>query len=1164
MLEIRDICKTYRAKAGVEVKALDHVSLTFPDHGMIFLLGKSGSGKSTLLNVVGGLDTYDGGELIIRGRSSKSFKRSDFDSYRNTFIGFIFQEYNILDEFSVGANIALALELQGQRATEDRINEILAEVDLAGYGNRKPNELSGGQKQRVAIARALIKQPQIIMADEPTGALDSTTGDQVLKTLKKLSREKLVIVVSHDRDFAEQFGDRIIELSDGRVISDTTIIDDAAGEFCASGMQIVSDTQINIAENYTLTTDDLAAINAYLAKHKHDITISRGATGGGSAGRTHMPTVEVETKTYTKEDAKFIRSRLPLRKAAKMGLSSIKSKPVRLIFTILLSLIAFSLFGFADTAIAYDKMTTGASSLRDTSATTLALSVRLREVGTSYDENGEVDYQNIYYGQSDTFNDKDIAALEAQTGLRFFPVYNGSSAGNNGFNLYNYLVDPDALANTMNGSIFTQNATGVTEMTEADMKSLGFTLSEGRYPKNIGEIAITEYIYRMFSIAGFTTHMSGANKHEDILGSTIRVNCGTSEAQFKVVGVVDTGFDFDAPEYAPLHWNAEGNNDYTQKDIYKLQERLKGVVENSFHTIFFAPIGTIDTLPEIQHQDRYITWGAQFWNGSLNVGTQRKDDKDEYYNGEYMQWMVNEDKLDSFDILWFDGSESKDSLTRNDYIIPISVFAQYGAAASERIWEMSPLTELREHFIGLGQDEKSNFRTLSDHWQMTGDYEDDGMGGTMWVERYFYAKALGWTDAVYEQKLTAALNAAYRAVYPDYNWNLTAQQYKELATGQYDGWTFNTLQELSLDNRLRFVLMMQILSNYDDAFCQTFLADPDVVQYMRNYSGVENVEKYLRDQGYTEQQKSFYISGYAASYMLNKYNENGKGQGRSEFFGFNVKDTETEICQEMIKNATEEQRTFTFRITEYNSGSNSHRDVTKVITGVYIPKTGMGQQNCVISPDLYKQARDSAIANGAGNRYETSMGFHESGRYSLLLCEKPADMEKLKLLVGNHYNTEDDFIFKIESPVMETLDTVDEMISILDKVFLGVGVGFALFASLMMFNFISVSITNKKREIGILRAVGARSSDVFSIFFTEAFFIAFINFLLAAAVSFVGVTAINSVLRNEMGVDLTILTFGVRQVVLLFAVSILVAFISSFLPVRKIANKTPIDAMKDR
>jgi ABC-type lipoprotein export system ATPase subunit len=224
VLEVKNLTKIYKAKQknGVDTYALNDVSLRFPERGMVFLLGKSGSGKSTLLNVCGGLDAPTAGEIIVKGRSSKSFSQSDFDSYRNTFVGFIFQEYNILNEFTVEDNIALALELQGKPKDKKAIAELLKQVDLTGFAKRKPNTLSGGQKQRIAIARALVKSPEIIMADEPTGALDSATGKQVFDTLKKLSEDKLVIVVSHDREFAELYADRIIELKDGKILSDVT------------------------------------------------------------------------------------------------------------------------------------------------------------------------------------------------------------------------------------------------------------------------------------------------------------------------------------------------------------------------------------------------------------------------------------------------------------------------------------------------------------------------------------------------------------------------------------------------------------------------------------------------------------------------------------------------------------------------------------------------------------------------------------------------------------------------------------------------------------------------------------------------------------------------------------------------------------------------------
>ena len=221
MIELKNIVKNYKSKKGRKTKALDNVSLQFESRGMTFILGKSGSGKSTLLNILGGLDKYDEGEMIILGKSSKDFTQADFDSYRNTYVGFIFQEFNILEDYDVYENISLALELQHQSVDDAKIDELLEKLDLKNLKFRKINELSGGQKQRVAIARALIKNPKIILADEPTGNLDSETGKEVMNLLKEISKEKLVIIVSHDEEFANKYGDRIIEIKDGKVIKDS-------------------------------------------------------------------------------------------------------------------------------------------------------------------------------------------------------------------------------------------------------------------------------------------------------------------------------------------------------------------------------------------------------------------------------------------------------------------------------------------------------------------------------------------------------------------------------------------------------------------------------------------------------------------------------------------------------------------------------------------------------------------------------------------------------------------------------------------------------------------------------------------------------------------------------------------------------------------------------
>jgi len=221
VIELKKITKIYKSKKGQDTVALQNINLKLGNKGLTFILGKSGSGKSTLLNILGGLDTYTSGELIINNKRTKDFKESDFETYRNTYIGFVFQEFNLLDNYTVYDNIKLALELQGKKPTKEEVLKVLKDVDLENVIKRKPNELSGGQKQRVSIARALIKNPEVILADEPTGNLDSATSTQIFEILKEISKEKLVIIVSHDEESAKKYADRIIRIKDGEIESDS-------------------------------------------------------------------------------------------------------------------------------------------------------------------------------------------------------------------------------------------------------------------------------------------------------------------------------------------------------------------------------------------------------------------------------------------------------------------------------------------------------------------------------------------------------------------------------------------------------------------------------------------------------------------------------------------------------------------------------------------------------------------------------------------------------------------------------------------------------------------------------------------------------------------------------------------------------------------------------
>ncbi len=493
-IEVKNLTKTYKSKKGQAVTALDNINIEFPSKGMIFILGKSGSGKSTLLNLLGGLDNYDSGEIIIKGKTSKTFTQNDFDSYRNTYLGFIFQEYNILEEFNIYSNVGLALELQHQKANKDVIDQILNKVGLEGLGQRNPQELSGGQKQRVAIARALVKNPEIILADEPTGALDSSTGTQILKLLKELSQEKLVIIVSHDRENAIKFADRIIEFKDGKIISD---------------------------EN------------------------------------------KLEIDETNSNEFKLINSSLSNKHALKIGASSLKYKPFRLVLTILLAFLSFALFGLSDTLGNFNETTATAQSIID-------LNINISG-----------------YEKKEIFTNEFGIELEDTTAFtkEEYETFTTKYDVNSYKSISDYYLFRDAFERYDTTNVyyygFSSDASGVVNVTNEDLNTLNYTIN-GQLPQNKNEIALTNYLAELFLNNEVTVYDDNQtpikitiNNIEDLIGKNIEVKDLETTNIFKVTGLINTNMDtkYDVP------------NLITEYDLF---EEMRNYREYGFHSKIFV------------------------------------------------------------------------------------------------------------------------------------------------------------------------------------------------------------------------------------------------------------------------------------------------------------------------------------------------------------------------------------------------------------------------------------------------------------------------------------------------------------------------------------------------------------------------------------------------
>lgn len=530
MLEIRNVTKIYKSKHANQVIALNNVSINFGDKGMVFLLGKSGSGKSTILNTIGGLDSFDSGEVIVNGRSSASFKQKDFDAYRNTYVGFIFQEYNVLSEFSVEKNIALAMELQGKKPDKERIDALLEMVDMTGFGKRKPNQLSGGQKQRLAIARALIKDPQIIMADEPTGALDSKTGQQVFETLKKLSNDKLVIVVSHDRESAEIYADRIIELKDGKVISDRTKHKTSPLRNTGA-LTVVNGNIIKVKSGKELTNQEKNYLADAIAATEREVFIiadeevnkevkRTARIDDNGNGETYKTTTNEDIILSTeKQSFNVINSRLRTRDAMKMGWSSLKNKKGKLIISIFLTIVSMFVFGFADTASCFDANRCMAQTVSDLRPEAITMVQRYSSKMFNPESSG--------YFQDAMITDGEIKELQTQ-----FPNYEMAPS-------YRLSIYQEGL------SINSGYA-----LTSDQYEKFGISLvndGRSRYPTHSGEVAVSYAIYRMVKEKGIKIYNGETGQYItiNITSSADLVGQNIPNTNLIISGVVNTGINED-------------------------------------------------------------------------------------------------------------------------------------------------------------------------------------------------------------------------------------------------------------------------------------------------------------------------------------------------------------------------------------------------------------------------------------------------------------------------------------------------------------------------------------------------------------------------------------------------------------------------------------------
>ena len=335
MIKLQNVTKIYQSKKENTHKALDDINLILPNTGLVFVIGKSGSGKSTLLNLIGGLDNITSGKIIVDGNDIAGFSENELASYRNNYMGFVFQDYHLLDELTVYENIVLSLNLN--RIDDDNlVNGALEKVGLSGYENRYPQELSGGERQRVSIARALVKNPYVILADEPTGNLDNATATQIVELLKELSQERLILVVSHNTFDTFKFADRIIKLSEGKIIGD-----ELRNPLYCDDLTITDGT-MHYPVDKSLSESDVALINENLSAGKIKSVVTEKDKYLPGEKRIEDRTVEINNNN------------LSIKKIFGLCLTFLKSKIFRIVASSFMITAILVILSLSETIVTFD------------------------------------------------------------------------------------------------------------------------------------------------------------------------------------------------------------------------------------------------------------------------------------------------------------------------------------------------------------------------------------------------------------------------------------------------------------------------------------------------------------------------------------------------------------------------------------------------------------------------------------------------------------------------------------------------------------------------------------------------------------------------------------------------------------------------------------------
>ena len=1081
MLQIKNICKEYKT-GGLVQKALDNVSLNLRDNEFVSILGPSGSGKTTFLNIIGGLDRYDSGDLIINGISTKKYKDRDWDSYRNHTIGFVFQSYNLIPHQNILANVELALTISGvsKQKRKQRAIKALEQVGLGAQLHKKPNQLSGGQMQRVAIARALVNDPDILLADEPTGALDTETSVQVMELLKEVAKDRLVVMVTHNPELAEKYSSRIVNLRDGKIINDSDpyIVDE-------NNLEKPKHKNMGKTSMSFLTSLSLSFNNLRTKKGRTFLTAFAGSIG--IIGIAMILSLANGVNSYIKSVEENTLSEYPLQ---------IQSTGIDIT-----SMLAGAGGETSDEEKVEEKKDIEVTKMLTNMFSTIG-SNDLKSL-MEYLESDECDIDNYAKAIEYSYNvSPQIYSSDSENLRQVNPDTSFSRLGIGASNSSNSMM-----SSMMSTNVFYQMPVNT------DLFENQYDVKAGRWPEKYNECVLV--LTSSGKISDFMLYTLGLRDAEELDKMVeqfseeedveVPENMGSYsyeeilDVKFKLINATDY-YEYDE-EYDI--WRDKSENTKYMKNVVENGEDLnivgivqpkEGVTVAMLQTGIYYPASLVDYIIEESQNSKIVK--DQIDNPKINVFTGKDFNDTEEDSGFDMNSLIEVDEKKLQSAFKFDESKIK---------VDFSDFGDIADNISLPALDLETIIKELDFSLSSKEIETLMQDILKGYEEYAKKHpESDITQISKYLSEYLQSKEVS------EQLKKAIEDAIKENGEP----TLTEEQLKVILNGVLSGYSDyaekNNLPDVSkfdeyLAEYLKSDEAKKTISNSIAKIMKSKNLDEQISNIMGTYmaSSMKTLGSAL------EKQMTASMSDLGESFS------NAISIDGDAFAGaFKMKMDEEELSELLASLMTKEQTTYESNLTKLGYADFAEPDSISIY-----PKDFEAKENII------------NILNSYNNRMK------EAG--------------------------EDEKVISYTDIVGTLMSSVTVIVDVVSYVLVAF-VGISLVVSSIMIGVITyISVLERKKEIGILRAIGASKRNISQVFNAETFIIGLLAGLIGIGTTLLLLIPTNSIIDSVAGTAVNVqATLPIEAGIILVVLSVVLTLIGGIIPSKKAAKEDPVLALR--